>query len=59
MSNSVKTGMLSLRSFLRMVQYTRAENQAMPKAAFGFRRDNEQTVCEADGKRRKQWKNGL
>ena len=34
------------------MQCTRAENQATPKAAFGFRRDNGQTVCEADGKAR-------
>ena len=33
-----------------VVQYTRAEKQATPKATFAFRRENEQSVCEADNK---------
>jgi len=34
-----------------VVKCTRRENQATQKAAFGFLRDNEQTVCGADEKR--------
>ncbi len=34
-----------------MVQCTRKENQAAAKQTFGFLRDNEQAVCEADKER--------
>ena len=33
-----------------MLQYTRKENQATTKSAFGFPRDNEQTACGAGSK---------